>query len=187
MTDKKLHKTETALSSNNVLRICIAKIAQTHGVKGLVKLFLYAEDPDLINSPSLYTSKTGEQSLQLTLKSQSGKYFLASIDGITNKEDAEQYRGTELWLNRDKLPDIEDSDEYYYYDLLGLEVYNEDDELLGKIKSIDNFGAGDLLEIAYKHGKDFYLPFTKDTVPDIDITASKVKILIPDGLLEEKE
>ena len=187
MTDKKLHDNQTAhTSSNSACRVCIAKIAQTHGVKGLVKLFLYAENPDLVNAPTLYTSKKNADTLKLTLKNPAGKYWLASIDGITNKEDAEAFRGTELWLPREDLPEIEDEDEFYHQDLLGLDVFNASDELIGTVKSLDNFGAGDLLEISYKHGADFYLPFTKEAVPTINIAENRIKIVIPDGLLDEK-
>lgn len=187
MTDKKLHDPQTAqTSSNNVCRVCIAKIAQTHGVKGLVKLFLYAENPDLVNAPALYTTKKGSETLTLSLKNPAGKYWLASVDGITNKEDAEELRGTELWLPREELPEIEDEDEFYHQDLLGLEVFNADNELIGTVKSLDNFGAGDLLEISYNDGKDFYLPFTKEAVPTINIIANRIEVVIPDGLLDEK-
>lgn len=170
-----------------VKRVCVAKIAQTHGVRGLVKLFLYAENTDLIGSSPLYTDKTGTDTLKLTLKNSMGKYWLAEIEGATDKETAETYRGTELWIDREHLPDLDDAeDEFYYEDLKGLNVQNESGKTIGTIMSVDNFGAGDLLDIKPAQGASFYLPFTKENVPEINLDTGFITVLLPEELLNEE-
>lgn len=139
-------------------RICIAKIAAPHGVKGLVKILPQCEDVSLIE---------GVEDFDITLKNALGKYILASIEGVNSREDAEAIQGRELYIDRDRLPEAEDG-EYYYDDLIGLNALDENGDTVGKIVSVQNYGAGDLLEIKPEAGGETYLlPFTDDYVPAV--------------------
>ena len=84
-------------------RICVAKITTAHGVRGLVKLKIYAEDIALIDG-ALFTEETGDNTITLTLKSATNKFWLAEIEGITDRTQAEKLRGTELYVARSALP-----------------------------------------------------------------------------------
>lgn len=161
-------------------RVCLAKIATAHGVRGVVKLTVYADDPDNleIHGP-LYTSETGDRTLRLKLQSASGKHWLAEIEGISDRTAAEKLRGTGLWLDRDKLPEPEEG-QHYHADLIGMPVRNEQGDDIGKIVAVANFGAGDLLEIQPPGGASFYLPFTKDYV--LAVTEQSVTATVPEGL-----
>lgn len=156
-------------------RVCMGTIATAHGVRGLVKVKCDADDPAILNGP-LYTSEKGQDSLNLLLKNSMGKYWLAEIEGINDRDAALALRGTKLWLDREELPDINDEDEFYCEDLIGLEVITTENEKHGTIISVDNFGAGDLLEIRPLKGDTYYLPFTKENVPEIKIKDSQVVI-----------
>lgn len=159
-------------------RVCLGKITTPHGIKGFVKIIPFGEDPSLIQSLGpAYTAEDNAQTdtLVITLKNPAGKYFLAAIDGVTNRDQAEALRGTELYFDRDLLPETGE-DEFYYDDLIGLTVV-EGDQTIGTVKSIQNYGAGDLLEIKPNGGPTFFLPYTDDYVTDVDLDNKTISTL----------
>ncbi len=158
-------------------RVCLGKIVGTHGVRGLVKILPFGDDPELLKKITpLYINATGDKFLALTFKNFVGKHILASIDGITNKEDAEALSKPELWVNRDQLPEISDDDEFYIEDLIGLSVFDAEKSQLGHVISVPDYGAGQMLEIKPTGGKRFLVPFTKANVPEVDLKAGSVVI-----------
>lgn len=159
-------------------RLLLALIATAHGVRGLVKLKLYTDDPGLLDGP-LYTSETGAATLALTMKSSAGKYWLAEIEGIADRTAAEKLRGVKLWIDRDSLP-ATGNNEYYYSDLIGLDAFGPGGEPAGRVIDVQNFGAGDLLEIQPLSGESYYLPFTKETAPVIDTGKGRITIVRPE-------
>lgn len=161
-------------------RICIAKIATAHGIKGFVKLHVFADDPSLAGG-TLFTSESGDKSLSLKLKNATAKHWLAEIDGITDRTEAEKLRGTELYIDKSDLPET-NQDEFYITNLIGLPCFDKDKKEIGKVIAVENFGASDLLEIKPDTKESFYLPFTDDTV--LDIADDKITVQIPEGLLE---
>ncbi len=159
-------------------RVCLGTIATAHGVKGLVKIKCEADDPQLLNG-LLFTSETGQDTLTLTMKNSMGKYWLASVDGIADRDAALSLNGTKLWLERDALPDNEDEDEFYFDDLVGLKAKDKDGNEAGKVIAVDNFGAGDLLEIRPPQGEAYYITFTKENVPEVNIGDGYIVISSP--------
>lgn len=161
-------------------RVCVAKIATAHGVKGLVKLHVFVDNIDLLNGP-LFTSESdiNSDTLLITLKNATAKHWLAEIKNITDRTDAEKLRGTELYINQDALPEP-DADEFYISNLMGLPVFDTQEQEIGKVIAFENFGAGDLLEIQPIGKESFYLPFNDDTI--LEIEADKVIVIIPEGL-----
>ena len=139
-------------------RICLGKIADAHGVKGLVKIFPYGDDLSLL-SGTLYQNETGQDTLEITLKNPLGKFILAEIKDVQDRTHAETLKGTKLFIDRALLPDIEGG--HYFEDLAGMPVTSDDGENMGKVIAVENFGASDLLEIQGPKGT-FYLPFTED-------------------------
>jgi len=165
-------------------RICMGKITTAHGIRGLVKLQLETDTPKILEGQPLYTSATGAHSLRLTIKNQMGKFWLGAVDGIDDRNASELLRGTELWMDRGKLPDIDDEDEFYISDLLDLQVQDTHGKALGTVIAVENFGASDLLEIRPKVGPTFYIPFTNETVPEVDLEKGVITIFVIEGLLE---
>ncbi len=161
-------------------RIQIGEITTTHGVRGLVKIRVMAEDESLLNG-ELYTSESGSNTLTITLKNRQNKVWLAEVKGYTDKTAADALRHTPLYIDRGALPEAADG-EFYYDDLVGLAVVDPDGAPIGKVIGVDNFGASDLLEIQPLKGPSFYLPFVDEYVPDISEAA--VTVIIPEGLLE---
>lgn len=158
-------------------RICIGKITAAHGIKGLVKILPFGEDVNLLNG-RLYISDEGADTLSVTLKNPVGKFFLAAIDGVNDKTKADTLGGTMLWVERAILPEPEDG-EFYIDDLAGLAAHDKDGHVIGTVISLQNFGAGDLLEIKPNHEESFFLIFTKENVPSVDIENGIITINLP--------
>lgn len=150
-------------------RVCLGRIADAHGVKGLVKILPYGDDPQLIEDLSpVFTDETDSKTLTITMKNSAGnKYWLASVDGVTERDGALELRGTELWVDRESLPEIESKNTFYHTDLIGLEVRDESGGKIGDVIAVQNYGAGDLLEIKPLKGSAFLVPMTKDNFPEI--------------------
>lgn len=158
------------------LRLRVGKIVAAHGVKGLVKILPETDDMDLLEG-SLYKNAHGPETLAVTLKNALGRYVLAELEGVTDRTAAEKLRLTELYIDKTTLPVIKKPGTYYHTDLIGLKALDETGAEIGSIIGVDNFGAGDLLDIRpVNGGASFYIPFTKDNVPDIAIEKSFVTL-----------
>ena len=167
-------------------RILLGKIATAHGVRGLVKLYIYSDDPLSLNDyPHFFPRADGGEPLKLRVKTMIGKSWVGEVEGIRDRDAAEKLRGTELWLDRDALPTTGAPDEYYIADLIGLAVEAEDGQTVGTIIAVDNFGAGDLLEIRPAAGKPFYVPFRKEYLVALDLPARQMTLSIPDEFRQD--
>ena len=90
---------------------------------------------------------------------------IARFGGVADRTAAEALRGTALTVSRDDLPPLADG-EYYYADLVGLPALSTNGELLGHVVAVENFGAGDVIEIERPTGKRFMVPMRTDAVPE---------------------
>lgn len=138
--------------------VTLAVIIGAHGVTGEVRLKVFSEDL------SAYKSFNGGT---LTLKSvrHGSNGAIARIAEVTDRNAAEALRGTELTVPRSALPPLGPG-EYYHADLLGLPVVSLDGEALGQVVAIDDFGAGDVIEVERPDKKRFMIPMNADAVPD---------------------
>ncbi|PCI56907.1 MAG: 16S rRNA processing protein RimM [Alphaproteobacteria bacterium] len=164
-------------------RICIGKISSSHGVRGLVKIIPFCEDTSLLNG-TLFTDKTGNDTLDITLKNSLGKSILAHIDGVTTPEQAKLLKCS-LFVPRETLPEIKDDDEFYIEDLANLNVIKPDGEQIGTVITVQNYGAGDLLEIKPKSGASFFVPFQDEYIRDINLDEKYVTVENADRFLIE--
>jgi len=145
--------------------ICIAKILTAHGVRGLVKVDCFLEDPAELEKYNPLMTADGKP-ITLTLKNPLKGRFIAEIKGISDRNDAEKYRNIELFTMRENFPEAGEG--VYYEDLVGLEVRNKNNEVIGKISAVENFGASDLIQVKPLSGKSFYVPFTEPYVGDVE-------------------
>ncbi len=137
-------------------RVILAAVAGAHGVGGEVRLKLFAESID-----SLKVHKrlfAGERALTLKSVKPGGKAAIARFAEIADRGAAEALRGTTLTVPRDELPALGEG-EYYHADLIGLSCVDADGSALGTVVAVENFGAGDLLEIERPDGKRALIPF----------------------------
>ena len=134
-------------------------------------------------SPLYTEDQTREFDLVLTGRVKNG--LSARMSGIVSKEEADALKGTDLFVPRDRLPSLPD-DEFYHADLVGLTVYDTGGALLGEVRSVQNHGASDLLEIDGPGLKTTaLLPFTRAAVPTVDLAAGKIIADPPEGLLPD--
>lgn len=152
-------------------RIALGKIVGAHGVKGLVKILPFGEDPMLMETLGpVFSGESGDDTLSITMKNSAGnKVWLAEVDGVSDRNAAEVLRGRILYIDAEKLPKIAEENSYYHKDLIGLTVVDENEREIGTVIGVDNFGAGDLFEIRPRQGKSFYLPFKTDFVTRVDL------------------
>jgi len=173
------------LTASRQGRICVGEISTVHGVRGLVKVRTYGDDPQTLEQYGpLFASETGDKTHTLTLKHQAGGSWIAEVDGITDRDVAEKLRGTQLWLDRSQLPELDEDDGFYHSDLVGMRVIGVDDAEWGEVIAVENFGASDLLEIKPAGKPSFYIPFVDSFVPDVNLDTGIITIDMPEGLVD---
>ena len=164
--------------------ICVGAVMGAFGVRGEVRLKSFCADPAAIENYSPLVTEAGESyELKLVRSVKSG--FGARLSGVQDKEAADALRGTKLFALRADLPSLPD-DEYYHSDLIGLAVLDTGGAKLGKVTAVQEFGAGDILEVAGKGMKEpAMLPFTLANVPTVDLAAGKIIADPPEGLFPD--
>jgi 16S rRNA processing protein RimM len=163
-------------------RICVGSIAGAFGVQGEVRLKSFCAEPEAIVSYGpLYTEDASRSfTVQLTRPVAGG--LGARISGVTTKDQADALRGVDLYVDRSRLPSLPD-DEFYHSDLIGLAVHDTGGVLFGTVRAVHNHGAGDLLEVfAATLKQPLLIPFTRHTVPTVDLAAGRIVVDLPDGL-----
>ncbi|MCC6864058.1 MAG: 16S rRNA processing protein RimM [Rhodobacteraceae bacterium] len=164
-------------------RVCVGAIAGSFGVSGEVRLKSFCTQPEDVASYGPLWTEDGSRSftLKLTRASVSGGLG-ARLSGVATKEQADALKGTSLYVDRDRLPLLPD-DEFYHADLIGLVVQDPGGVVIGTVQAVHNHGAGDLLEVMKPGMKAaLLLPFTRVTVPTVDVKAGKIVADIPEGL-----
>ncbi len=137
-------------------RVALAAVAGAHGIKGELRLKLFADSVEsLARHSHLYVG--GRELAVLDVKD-GGKVAIARFEGISDRSGAEALRGQLVEIDRDKLPPLEEG-EYYHADLVGLPCVDEGGQSLGTVVAVENFGAGDLLEVERAEGKRSLIPF----------------------------
>ena len=145
--------------------VTLAAIAGAHGVRGEVRLKLFGEGAEALRAFSVFDA--GDRKLTLKSVRPANQGAVATFAEITDRSGAEALRGTVLTVPRSALPPLGEG-EYYHHDLLGLPCVSTDGQAIGEVVAIDNFGAGDILEIAKPDGKRFMVPMTAQAVPEWD-------------------
>jgi 16S rRNA processing protein RimM len=168
-----------------VQQICVAKIGAAHGVHGAVRLWTFTEDPFAVKRYGPLSTKDGTRRFEITTARAAKGHLVATLKGVTTRDEAERLNGLELYVAREKLPKA-DEGEYYHADLIGLAAVTEAGEPIGRLIAIHNFGAGDIIEIAPSQGATMLLPFTNAVVPIVDIAGGRVVIELP-GEIEGDE
>ncbi len=163
--------------------ICVGSIAGSYGVRGEVRLKSYCAEPADIEAYAPLTDESGKKLYPLVLTRTIKNGFAARLGGVETKEQADELKGLRLFARRDQLPSLPD-DEFYHADLIGLEVYDTGGTLLGRVKSVQNHGAADLLEL-YGPGlkSTVLLPFTLEAVPTVDLDKGRIVADPPEGLI----
>src|SRR5262245_26292778 len=137
-------------------RVALAAVAGAHGVKGELRLKLFSDSVESLARYSRF--HVGGREYVLRDIKDGGKTAIARFEGISDRTAAEGLRGSLVEIDRDQLPPLEEG-EYYHADLVGLPCVDEGGNALGTVVAIENFGAGDLLEVERPNGQRSLIPF----------------------------
>ncbi|HEY4032310.1 MAG TPA: ribosome maturation factor RimM [Caulobacteraceae bacterium] len=158
--------------------ILVGRVAGAFGVKGEVRLTAYTGRPEALLAYGEFVRQDGSPALTLLSGRPQKGDLVARAKEIATKEEADALRGLLLHVPREALPEP-DEDEFYLTDLIGLAAVTPEGQALGKVKAVQDFGAGDILEIDPGRGATWYLPFTRDCVPEVDVAGGKVTVVRP--------
>jgi 16S rRNA processing protein RimM len=163
-------------------RVLLGVVAAPHGVRGLVRIKSFTEDPMAVAAYGPLSDETGKKNYRVEALSAARDAVLARIEGVADRTAAEALRGLRLYVERERLP-ATSGREWYEADLIGLRAVGRDGKEWGKVVAFHDFGAGSVMEVS---GGPM-VPFTDEAVPEIDVEGGKVVIDPPAGVLAGKE
>lgn len=165
-------------------RVCLGALAGAHGVRGEMKAKSFTQVPEDLVAYGPLENEAGDRRFRLTLKGNARDLLVVAAQGVGDRDAAQALKGTRLYIDRAALPEPEEEETYYYADLVGLRVEDESGQTLGRVKTVNNHGAGDYLEVERPADRDLVVPFTADAVPLVDIRAGRV-VLSQSALADE--
>jgi 16S rRNA processing protein RimM len=161
-------------------RICVARIGAAHGVRGEVKLWSFTEDPAAVANYGPLETQDGTRRFDIESLRPAKDHFVARIAGVGDRDAAEKLRNLELYISRERLPEIEEADTFYHADLIGLAAVTPAGVEIGAVSAVHNFGASDVIEIKPAAGGDpLLILFTDANVPEINLDEGKIVIVPP--------
>ena len=172
-------------------RILLGVVAAPHGVRGLVRIRSFTEEPMAIGTYGPLSDETGRKMYRVEALSAVKGAVLARIEGVADRTAAEALRELRLYVERSALPATAER-QWYEADLIGLSAVGRDGRDWGKVLAFHDFGAGLTMEISGGEASrsSLMLPFTDEAVPEIDVDGGKVLVDPPAGVLSggnEKE
>lgn len=160
--------------------ILLGQIGAAHGIKGELNIRTFTGAPEAVASYGPLTDKSGTKAYKIKIVRVTDKGVVARIDGVTDRNGAEALRNVELYVARSKLPKTAEA-EFYHADLVGLATVDHAGAVTGEVVAVQNFGAGDLLEVKFKGANSTeFIPFTGACVPNVDLEAGRVTIIAPE-------
>ena len=160
-------------------RVRVARIGAAHGVRGEVKLWSFTEDPAAVADYGPLETADGAH-FEIEALRAAKDHFVARIAGVADRNAAAKLCNLDLFVPRERLPPIEETDTFYHADLIGLDALAPDGTQIGTVHALHNFGAGDIIEIMpLGSGEPVLLPFTETTVPKIDLKAKQIVVVRP--------
>jgi 16S rRNA processing protein RimM len=155
--------------------IQVGKLGRPKGTKGLLRFHSFLNDDRDINKFKNFYLEN-EELIDIKLVSFDKKSPLVILNNFTNRNDIEKFVNQKVYLEKNKLEPTQEN-EFYFHELVGIDVLNQSDEIVGKVSSVVNFGAGDLLEIHFvKSQKNEFFRFTKENFPLVKIQEKKIYI-----------
>lgn len=157
-------------------QILVGVIGAAHGVRGELRLKSYTAEPAAIANYGPLVTVGGPRTVELlSFRSLKDDMGVVRIKGVEDRTAAEALTNVKLYVDRARLPAPEE-DEFYHADLVGLRAETTAGEVIGEVVALQNFGAGDLVEIAPPDGETLLVPFTKAFIPNVDIGAGRIVV-----------
>jgi 16S rRNA processing protein RimM len=165
----------------------MAVIGAAHGINGELRVKTFTGDPLALADYGPLYARDG-RAFEITAIRPANEVVVVRFKSIADRNAAEALTGTELFVDRSALPEELEDDEFYHADLVGLAVRDEVGGTLGKVTAVQNFGGGDLLEIALDTRQTVLVPFTAAAVPQIAVSAGFIRIdPVAAGLVDDED
>ncbi len=162
----------------------VGVVTTTHGVRGEVKVYPTTDDAKRFKKLKEILLDTGKQKVRLEIEEV--KFFkqmvILKFKGIDTLEEAAKYRQAGLYVSREDAVKL-GRDEYFIADLIGVKVYDEDDELIGSLEDVLTTGANDVYVIRMTDGRELLLPAIRQCVLDVDVEQGRMKVHVLEGLI----
>ena len=162
----------------------IGQIVNTFGIKGMVKVKPFTDNIErLSNLEKIYIkNKSGQTEYKIQEVKYHKNMVLVKFEGIENPEQADLLRNSYLIVDRETEEPLE-AGRYYIVDMIGLDVFTDDNEYLGKLEDIYNTGSNDIYVVKNELGKQVLLPAIEDVIKNIDMDNKKVIVHLIPGLV----
>ncbi len=162
----------------------IGQIVNTFGIKGMVKIKPFTDDINRFDRlKKVYISnKNGKKEYQIQEIKYHKNMVLMKLEGVDTPEQADLLRQSYLLVDRADEEPLEEG-VYYIVDLLGLEVYTDDNKLLGKVDDIFNTGSNDIYVVKDEMGKQILLPGIPDVLKNVDLEKGRITVHLIPGLI----
>lgn len=168
------------------MRLKVGKIVNTHSLKGEVKVISSTdfEEERFKKGSKLLITRGNQLIREAVVQSYRNhkNFLLVKFEGIDSVEEAEKLKNLQIKIDSDEVGELEEN-EFYFHQIIGCEVFDENDKNLGEIIDILTPGANDVWVIKGEHGKEILIPYIEDVVKQIDITNKKVNIEVMEGLI----
>ena len=168
-------------------KVAIGEVVSPSGFKGQFKIKSFTEIKDNIFKYGPLTISDKFTDIKLVKVNSSKDMFVVSYEKITSKEEVEKIRGSEILIDRENLPATDNQETFYHHDLIGMPVYDEKNNYLGKVITVDNFGSDDVAEIKSDVSDDTTLiSLNKKFLNKIDLIENKILVKNVEGYFNEK-
>lgn len=158
--------------------ILLGVVIGAQGLRGEVRVKTFTETPERLSAYGPLHTPDGRALEVVEVRALKPDVAVVQFDGVDDRTAAESLKGVELYVSRDVFPAPEEN-EFYHADLIGLRAEDAEGRLIGDVRAIHNFGAGDVIEIVRADGGNVFLPFTHDTVPVIEPDSGRIVIAEP--------
>ena len=166
--------------------IVVGRLGRPQGIKGELTVEVRTDDPDdrFAVGKVLQTDPADRGPVTIANARRQGKYFVVQLEGVHDRNQAEELRDTLLLVDVADLPPIEDEDEYYDTQLIGLRAELADRTVIGEVVDVLHLPHGDVLAVRRENAPEALIPFVKAIVPTVDLAGGHVVVTPPDGLLD---
>jgi 16S rRNA processing protein RimM len=161
--------------------VLLARVLGAQGLSGAVKVKAFTASASSLARYGVLHSSDGQEFTVTSVRATKDDEAVLNLAEVSDRAAAEGLRGVELYVRRNALPAPE-REEYYHADLLGLRAEDVEGRTLGTVHAVHNYGAGDVIEIARGDGDTILLPFTRETVPHIEIDKERIVVAVPEEI-----
>ena len=169
------------------MRLKVGKIVNTHSLKGEVKVISSTdfEEERFKKGSKLLITRGNQLIREVVVQSYRNhkNFLLVKFEGIDSVEEAEKLKNLQIKIDSDEVGELEEN-EFYFHEIIGCQVFDENDRNLGEIIDILTPGANDVWVVKGEEGKEILIPYIEDVVKKIDITNKKVNIEVMEGLID---